>query len=265
MKIIFFFLISLSAFSFAQKTTIYFYSSSDVSKILEKAKPRYYAVNTLALKCQKMGEYCFDPQVGLYKPENRNQAVKIKDDNSTEARYKKVRGLGADGFFNQEMINCDKNKFYDIYCNKSGSKTRSKILNNKFEVWMDTSKIMKVRDNEPLEDSCQRSYFLNLLQSTCSKSNSFKVFALSNIKKRLGANIQACQNSSSDIDLDKLKSWIKFSNAKRLFIFLDEYYAQGKLLSFLKTKSNIEVKGIDTKVLLAKMDNEISELKQYCN
>lgn len=265
-KFFFLVLISLSAFSIPQKTTVYFLSSNDISILLRKNIGSLYAVNALELKCQKMGEYCFDPQVGLYKPNNREQAVKLKDENvNSDERLKKVRGLGADGFFNQNMINCDKNKFYDVYCNKTGKIKNDVEKRETFEVWVDTSKVMSIKDSEPLETTCNRSNFLNLLESTCTKNNTFRLFSISSIKKRLGKNSQACQKDSSNIDINKLKSWIKKSKSKRVFIFLDEFYAQGMLLSFLKTKSNIEVKGIETKVSLSNMDNEIADLKRYCN
>ncbi len=255
-------LICLSLSSFA-KVTVYFTSSSKVS-FVKDILSAVVAENRFELKCQKMGEYCFDPQVGLYDPKDENKAIRVKESQDLEVSERKVRGLGAEGFFNTEMINCDKNNFYDVFCNRKSKRSKGQSSQATHEIWIDTSKVMGLYDSKKDDSSCKRSDFLNLLESSCVNANTFNLYSISNIKKKLGTLRQSCQSAKLNISIDKLIKWIRVNKALSLSIVLDEYYAQGKLMAFLKTRPNIKVKGIDEKIDLSQMTKPIANLKKYC-
>lgn len=257
MKALILILISLKLHSYPSKLEVYFFTSKEKVSLSKKMEFQFVALNTLRPDCQRMGEYCFDPQIGLYKEGNLDQVIKV----DTTSGKKQVKEFGSSGIFNQQLIKCDKNKFYDVFC---GKKEKVKIKKKTFEIWMDTSRIMKSKDWDPLTKDCNRKNFLMLLKNSCSANKTYKLFGLSRVIKPLGKVGQSCQNNASVIEIDKLISWIENSNTKNLQIFLDEYYAKGKLLSFLKTRSNTKVYGIEKSIHLVKMDKQIIKLKKYC-
>lgn len=266
MKILIILIISISLQAAPKKVVVNFFDSKDLTSMLTKDSSHIVVKNVYELKCQKMGEYCFDPQVGLYKPGNENEAVIVKGESETDPNLKKVRGLGEEGFFNTQLINCDKNNFYDVYCNKGEkSKTSETYSRETNEIWIDGSSSVKVFDTSKLEDSCKREDFIKLLKSSCTKNNYYQFYSISSVKKQLGTSGQACQTTDDKIKIDKLISWINDSNAINLYIYLDDFYAQGKFMSYLKTRPNIKVNGIDKKINLSLMSEQINELKKYCN
>lgn len=268
MNMLWIFLMSAAIYATPKYLTVSFVDSKDLASFLRVKKYAPVAKNVFELKCQKMGEYCFDPQVGLYKPGEEDKAAKLKESSETDVSLKKVRGLGADGFFNTSLINCDKSNRYDIYCNGKSAKKSQTVASKtskKHEIWIDGSSGMKAFDSSKLEPSCKRADFLSLLNSTCVNSNKFNVFSISSIKKQIGTSGQACQNAEDKIQIEKLISWITTSKVNRLDIFLDDYYAQGKFMAFLKTRSNIKINGLKTKINLSQMSNEVNRLKKYCN
>lgn len=257
---------SLNIYAVPQKIVVHFFDSNDLTSLLRSSPTSIVVKNVYELKCQKMGEYCFDPQVGLYKAGKENEAVQIKNEAVVDQSLKKVRGLGDEGFFNSQLINCDKNNFYDVFCNKGKkSKNTKEYTRIKNEIWIDGSSAVKAFDTSRVGKGCKREDFIKLLKSSCTKNNYYQFYSISSVKKQLGTSGQACQTSDEKIKVEKLISWMNSSDANSIHIYLDEYYAQGKFMAYLKTKSNIKVKGIDTKVKLAQMSEQVNELKQYCN
>ena len=63
--------ITLSAQAMPKKFEVWFISpESSKSASLLEVKVRLSALSAKAnLQCQPMGDYCFDPQVGMYKPQ----------------------------------------------------------------------------------------------------------------------------------------------------------------------------------------------------
>lgn len=266
MKVLSILILSFSLFAAPKKIIVNFFDSKDLTSLLNTSAQSLVAKNVYELKCQKMGEYCFDPQVGLYKAGKENEAVQVKNESVVDPSLKKVRGLGDQGFFNTQLINCDKNNFYDVFCNKGKkSKNIKEYTRSKNEIWIDGSGAVKVFDTSKLEKTCKREDFIKLLKSSCTKNNFYQFYSISNVKKQLGTSSQACQSSDEKIKIDKLIAWMNSSNANTIHIYLDEFYAQGKFMAYLKTKPNIKVNGIDTKIKLSQMSEQVNELKRYCN
>lgn len=236
-------IVLLSNFVYSKNIEIYFFSTKEIVSLIDKFQNSYFvAENILKLQCQKMGEYCFDPQVGLYKEGQEDKAVYLKEEYSN----KKVnRRFHENIFLNQ--------KVKEVFSQKE-----------MFELWIDTSNILKTKDVLIEEKSCKRSEFLSFLKHNCSVDKKFKLIGLSNIKKELSSVSDSCQIEDNNISIDKLLKWIKESKSKNIQIFLDEYYANGKLLSFLNTNQDIKVYGIDKAIYLNQMDNEILKLKKFC-
>lgn len=158
--------------------------NENVTKLISKK-------NFIAQNCiQKIGDECFDPQVGIY---TENEKKKV--DEVTEVKV-------------EPFAKCDPNNKFDIFCGKEGKIEKK---NQKQEVWVSTAKSMQVVDGE-----CARASFLKQVAQSCRPAIS--VFDSS--KKELGTFQDACV-SKGEPNTERLIDNIKNSKASKLVVILD--------------------------------------------
>ncbi len=119
--------ISLSAQATPKNFEVWFISpdSAKSASLLESFISYSSFVAQNNLQCQPMGDYCFDPQMGMYKP---GKGIKSAEADYTEADkledydYKR-KALGKE----RARPKCDSDNIFDIYCGKGKAKKRSRL------------------------------------------------------------------------------------------------------------------------------------------
>ena len=153
--------------------------------------------------CIPMGEGCFNPQTGYvgkkdFKDDSEDLPKELKTFNAQEA----------------DLVNCDKDYFFDIYCGKAKAQKKP----SSFEIWVDTSSSMRNVDYSRDPDYCYRRTFIEKLSRQCKKSPLVSLFHTS--KKIMGSSKDLCMNYGNN-NLQKLKQWVNNSKAKHLVIITD--------------------------------------------
>ncbi len=199
MKIFIFFLFPSILFAAPEKIEVWFLSFESTSHHNIQISNKLLAQND----CIPMGEGCFNPQTGY---------VGKKDfvDNSQDLP-KELKTFNAQ---ETELVNCDKDYFFDIYCGKAKAQKKP----SSFEIWVDTSSSMKNVDYSRDPNYCYRRTFIEKLTRQCSKRPLVSLFNTS--KKIMGTTKDLCMNYGNN-NLQKLKQWVKASSAKNLVIITD--------------------------------------------
>ncbi|MCT4642205.1 MAG: hypothetical protein N4A33_07885 [Bacteriovoracaceae bacterium] len=258
----FIFLVSI-VYASPRSTEVYFITHDKGASI--RFDKVMWVMNKFKPQCQKMGEYCFDPQVGLYDPKDKDKAVNIKRENEASESYHRVKSIEGDGTFSNQLINCSSDNMFDIYCNKKKTNKKSKKVVNKhmFEMWIDLSPAMSVKDRASINDECSRSIAVDMIQEGCSYSKGFKLYGISSIKKELSVSKQACRSGKYKIQDKKLISMIKKSSAKKLILVLDKSYAYGRLLAYL-ANSRAKIYGLEKDYTLNNFVANSQSLSKLC-
>ena len=135
--------------------------------------------------CQKMGDYCFDPQIGLYKEDNSGGIIEAADYRELDGKEKYNR-LGD--YKDSDFKTCENNGNFDIFCGKTkGSK---KPVNIKAEFWIDTSSSMKQVDYTGPNSTCAREYFLKTVGDKCPLNQKMKAYVFDENKREMGTYSQ---------------------------------------------------------------------------
>lgn len=219
--------------------------------------------------CQPYGDYCFDPQIGLYKANEKSgeytligdEASEIKNEAPKEelkAEFSKDR---AKSIMDNSLIDCKKDNFFDIYCGREKKeKTKSET---KLEVWIDTSSSFKDYDPSDKSDGCKRRSFMISLQSEC-KDGGVDFYSFNTNKNYQTNPDNFCLNHGLN-DEKRLMRWIEESNAPHLIIITDITEYTAKLDDFVKANNGF-IKGAQTEDLLTpdKMNDLVSGIAKYC-
>lgn len=193
-----------------------------------------------SIQCQKVGEYCFDPQIGLYEPEGEKKAVDSTVDSESiyEAPtydYKKS-GKKVD----QRIVDCNKRNKFDIYCGKAT--TPKGLKKAKVELWIDTSSTMKQVDTKLGKKSCSRELFLNSLDKSCGFNRGVKVSYFSAVKKQAGSMRGACRTDGIN-NMKRIIENIKNNKSKNLIVVTDIFEASEVFIQSIKELGG-KVRGI---------------------
>jgi hypothetical protein len=246
---------------------VWFLSPNKTAYIKLPKEIKFYskiASNDLNLTCQKYGEYCFDPQVGLYKEDDQkgvtilgDEALEVKDDKKiigkAEVDKNRVKSV-MDG----SMIECKKDNFFDIFC---GIEQKINVSKTKVEIWMDTSSSLRVIDPSDESGGCRRRSFASSLKAQCSGADIYSF----NTHKRYQSDLaNLCMNYGLN-DERRLIRWIKESKAKHLIVITDigEYTAT---LSDFISENNGYVRGTEMEdiVTSSKMKELVNDVAKYC-
>lgn len=244
-------LISLSAIAAPKDIEVWFVSNSKVTLLNELLnRPQYiYRAPTAELECQEMGDYCFDPQFGLYKKDNNIEAAvetkKIETDGPSIPAGKSVE---------RDLINCDPNNYFDIFCGKAKPQAAAQVA--KLDVWIDTSSSMREFDFSDASGGCHRKSLVKVLDDACGFNQKVNVMMFDTTIKQAGSMDQMCHNQGLN-DYKRLMDWVERSDAKKLVIITDIYEFHKEFSDYIESKHG-KLRG-DKEPLTAKQMVELAD------
>ena len=258
------FLATLSAWAMPKKFEIWFLSPDQaqaaVLKLESKGALSFKPLAQASLQCQPMGDYCFDPQVGMYKPGDKPLDNAPSDYSAADQLedYKYERKATGDELKN---ATCDKNNLFDIFCGQAKTSKKKDIA--KFEIWFDISSSMKQVDFPGFDKMCQRESFLRLLARDCSFNEEMQIHGFNEAKKQLGTIDSVCLNHGLN-NRERIIRDIKASNAKHLIVITDIYEAEETLLNFVETSGAGSVKGVEKPLYAGDLKSLAGDLLKKC-
>ncbi len=208
---------------------VWFISNSKVALLNDLLnKPQYiYRSPTAELQCQEMGDYCFDPQYGLYKKDDATaeviETVKIETDGPVIPAGKSVE---------RNMIDCDPKNYFDVFCGKAKAQAEAAA---KLDLWVDTSGSMKEFDYSDKQGNCHRKSLVQELDNVCGFNQKVNVMMFDTSIKQAGSMDQLCLNQGLN-DYKRLMDWVERSNAKKLVIITDIYEFHKEFSDFIESK-----------------------------
>lgn len=219
-------------------------------------RPEYvYLAPTAALQCQEMGDFCFDPQYGLYK----------KDDITNEiVETKKVEtdmpGIPSGKSIERDSIDCDSKNQFDIFCGKS--KTQKRTSDSKMDLWIDTSSSMHEFDFQAKDGSCHRKSLVKALDEKCGFNDKVNVMMFDTSIKQAGMMSDVCNNQGLN-DYKRLIDWIERSEAKKLVVITDIYELHKEFSDYIESK-NGSLKGDKDPLTAKQLVTLADELAKSC-
>lgn len=244
-------ILTLSLYAAPKEIEVWFISNSKTA-VLEDLlnRPQYIYRNVTAeLQCQEMGEYCFDPQYGLYKKSDINAEVV-----DTKIIEKDVPQIPSAKSIERELISCDSKNFFDIFCGRSRS--QSKIA-PKLDLWIDTSSSMREFDFSQNDGSCHRKSVVKILDQECGFNQKVNIMMFDTSIKQAGGIDQLCNNQGLN-DYKRLMDWIERSESKKLVVITDIYEFHKEFADFIEEK-NGKLRG-DKEPLTAKQLVDLADL-----
>lgn len=251
MIFIFTFILTLSLYAAPKEIEVWFISNSKTA-VLEDLlnRPQYIYQNaTVELQCQEMGEYCFDPQYGLYKKNDMN--AEIVDSKVIQKEGPQIPSAKS---VERELINCDSRNFFDIFCGQSRSQSQTAP---KLDLWIDTSSSMREFDFTQNDGSCHRKSMVKMLDQECGFNQKVNIMMFDTSIKQAGNLDQLCNNHGLN-DYKRLMDWIERSDSKKLVVITDIYEFHKEFADFIDEK-NGKLRG-DKEPLTAKQLLELADL-----
>lgn len=209
---------------------------------------------TAELACQEMGDFCFDPQFGLYKKGETGaeaDAGKISEDNGPTIPPARA--------VERELINCDPKNYFDVFCGKA---IKEKAANYKMDLWIDTSSSMREMDYPDKEDSCYRKSLMKRLDKTCGFNQKVNVMMFDTSIKQAGTMDSLCVNQGLN-DYKKLIDWIERSDAKKLVVITDIYEFHKEFADYIESKHG-KLRGDREPLLASQLLDLVDNLESSC-
>lgn len=249
---------SFSAMAAPGSIEVWFLSNAkvtEVQKLLDRPQYIYYK-QTAELQCQEMGDFCFDPQYGLYK--KGDIEAEVKDE---EGQIEKVKApsIPTAKSVDRELINCDPNNYFDIFCGKARKEAKS---DPKLDLWIDTSSSMKEFDFINSSGGCNRKSLVKRLDESCGFNQKVNVMMFDTTIKQAGTMDSLCNNQGLN-DSKKLMDWIERSTAKKLVIITDIYEFHKDFSDYIESKHG-KFRGDKDPLRAADLMNLVDELEKTC-
>jgi len=232
------------------------------SLIQNKYKPHSLAQQQL--QCQQMGDYCFDPQVGLYKKGSEGgstvgETIDLAEVDKTE----KYKFLDPHQGAERSMIECDENSsFFDVFCGKAKSQ-KIAAAKAKLEVWVDVSSTMKQVDFNGFESECSRESFLRNLSKTCTFNQKMKAYYFDESRKEIGNFDRVCMNAGLN-DMKRLIQDVNISKADHIIIITDIFEAEESFINAIEASAKSRIRGLDKPMYASDLKNELKRVRKFC-
>lgn len=247
--LVFLILMSFTILAAPKEIEVWFIShakKAQLEKLIQKS-PFVFSKLTAELECQEMGDYCFDPQFGLYK----------KDDLSADVDQKSLLldtpVIPTSKSIERDLIDCDPKNHFDVFCGKAKPEAKSQ---SKLDVWVDTSSSMKEFDYMEKDGSCHRKSLVKTLDDVCGFNQKVNVMMFDTSIKQAGSIDQVCNNQGLN-DYKRLMDWIERSEARKLVVITDIYEFHKEFSDFIESK-NGKLRG-DKDPLTAKQMSELAD------
>lgn len=244
---------SLMAMAMPSKIQMVFLSpakTSDILNLIDRINEmnQYKKMAQAEIEnCVPMGDGCFHPQYGyiekkdLAKKEKSEPKI-IKDE---EMKLKTFNAIETN------LVNCDKNYYFDIYCGKANQA----VSNSEIEIWFDISSSLRTVDYNKDPNFCGRRTFLEEVMRKCKSKVSYSIYNTS--LKQGGEASSVCMSYGTN-DEKRLITWMKDSKAKKLYIVTDIDEMSQEMRSFLD-ENGAKIIGDGTKAFTS------SDLINYAN
>lgn len=222
-------LLTLNVMAAPKDIEVWFVSNSKTALLNELLnRPQYiYRAQTAELQCQEMGDYCFDPQHGLYKKDDATfdpvETKKIETEGPTIPAAKSL---------DRDLVNCDSKNYFDIFCGKARKEVQ---VSAKLDLWIDTSSSMREFDFSDKDGSCHRKSMVKALDGVCGFNQKVNVMMFDTSIKQAGTMDQLCNNQGLN-DYKRLMDWIERSEAKKLVIITDLYELHKEFADYIESK-----------------------------
>ncbi len=155
--------------------------------------------------CMPMGDGCFHPQYGYMEKKSVTSPTLLKEE---DIKLKTFNAVEAN------MINCDKENYFDIFCGKE----KNTISNSEIEIWFDISSSLRAVDYSKDDSFCNRRSFMTKVMDDCKNKVNISVY--NTALKQVGDHSSVCMSYGTN-DEKKLLQWMKDSQAKLLIIITD--------------------------------------------
>ena len=235
---------------------VWFISNSKVAQLNDLLnKPHYvYRAPTAEFQCQEMGDFCFDPQYGLYKKDDAMaevvETVKIETDGPV---------IPAGTSIDRNLIDCDPKNYFDVFCGKAKNQPQAAA---KLDLWIDTSGSMKEFDYSDKEGNCHRKSLVKQLDEVCGFNQKVNVMMFDTSIKQAGGMDQLCLNQGLN-DYKRLMDWVERSDAKKLVIITDIYEFHKEFSDFIESK-NGKLRGDKDPLTAKQMVDLADQLAKSC-
>lgn len=264
MKKIFLLLLLTSniAWAYPKHLEVWFLSIDRTSFIDNLLPKTQYSqmISRQKLQCQQMGDYCFDPQVGLYKLGDGDQVEEALDYQEID-KLESYSDAGEASSLDREFIKCDKNaSFFDVFCGKAKKSPKDK---SKLEIWVDISSTMKQVDFAGFDQMCKRESFLRAINSQCPLNQKMKVYMFDESKKELGAFDRVCLNAGLN-QVKRIMRDIKASKAKNLIIITDIFEATEEFINFIEIDAKGITRGVEKPLYAKDIKKDIDRMYKMC-
>lgn len=223
-------------------------------------KSQHVSVAQGSPQCQPMGEYCFDPQIGLYKKQNGVKAIDSTVDQAILDKSEKYEFMEPGDSVNRNLINCDKSHGFDIFCGKSKAGAQNSNVN--LEVWIDVSSTMKQVDFSGFDKKCTRELFLERLNQTCPMNQKMKVYYFNEARKEAGSFDRACLSNGLN-NMKRILDDVKISSRKNIVIVTDIFEANQEFISNIEALGGI-VKGLDNPIYAKDLLTDLKRIRKMC-
>lgn len=253
MLIVFLSLFSFSLLAAPQNLEVWFISQDKKTVLLDKIKePLLFSSPMVSRACEPIGDYCFDPQYGLYKPENEWEPVSV-------GKSKEENSLAPTGF-DRNLIDCDKKNGFDIFCGKA--KPITSVAKEDLELWIDTSGSMREFDFTDEHGGCYRKSLVTRLDAQCSFGKKLNVMMFDTSIKQVGSFDSLCLNVGLN-STTRMIDWIERSEVKNLVIITDLNEYTKEFADFLEIKK-AKLRGEEGDFFARSLLDEVPTLVRMC-
>lgn len=244
-----------------KKYEIWFISIDKNENIKTSLNQSIHFSHMLALGCQEMGEYCFDPQVGLYKPDGKGGILK-EIDSSAITTKDNLKQLESARSLDRDMINCEKNYEFDIFCGKAQKVTKKKTP--KVELWIDISSSMKQVDFKGFEEQCYRESFAKLVDNKCGFGDKLEIKMFNESKKQMGTFHDLCTNYGLN-NTKRLIEQLEEIDSEYAIIITDIFEASEDVIHLVESSNaRGSIRGLEKPLYAKDLKGLVKEVTSYC-
>jgi hypothetical protein len=245
------------AWSTPQSIEVWFLSAHKKAEVLKTIREEPFILRSMTaqLECQEMGDYCFDPQYGLYKKDDAASEV-----DAGKMTAEKTPGIPPAKAVERDLIDCDPTNYFDVFCGKA--KKSGGVVSPQFDLWIDTSSSMREMDFTDKEGGCFRKSMLKRLDESCGFNSKVNVMMFDTSIKQAGTMDSLCQNQGLN-DYKKLIDWIERSTAKKLIIITDIYELHKEFADYIESKHG-KFRGDKDPMVASQLLDMVDNLARSC-
>lgn len=211
-----------------QEIEVWFLSAPSTTQFEREAFAIPASKERWVQSCEPIGDYCFDPVIGLY-----SKTGKVEDREEKFAIDEGLPQLPTATSVDRKMVNCDAKYAFDLFCGKASPEKRE-VSASDLEIWIDTSSSLRAIDPVSKDGRCQRLEFVEKLQTNCAKKTPLiKVY---DTQLRSLGDLQGLCNSQGMNNTKKLIDWLEASVAKKVVVITDVYEYQTEFAQYLESK-----------------------------